>query len=57
MDISADKYKSDGNRAGPLLAMSQAIRGIVRRLIGFFTLAEAELLKAGISVGGEGRDE
>jgi hypothetical protein len=57
MDISTDKYKSDGNRASSFLAVSQAIRGIVRRLIGFFTLTEEERLKAGISVGGEGRDE
>jgi hypothetical protein len=54
MDISADKYKSDGNRAGPFLAVLQTVRGIAGWLIGFFTLTEADRLKAGIYVGGKG---
>jgi len=40
MDISAGKYKSDGNRPGPFLAMLQTVRGIAGWLIGFFTLTE-----------------
>ena len=56
MDNSADKNKSDSNRPGPFLAVLQTVRSIVRRLIGFFTLTEADQLKAGIHVGGEGRD-
>jgi hypothetical protein len=57
MDISADNYESDGNnRASPFLAISQTVRGLVRRLIGFFTLTGEERSKAGIYLGGEGRD-
>jgi hypothetical protein len=52
MDISADKYKSDGNRPGPF----SAVLGFVRRLIEFFTLREEDRTKAGIYFSGEGRD-
>lgn len=54
MDIPADKYKLDGNRPGPFLAVLQTVLGITRRLIGFFMLIVADRLKAGIYVGGEG---
>jgi hypothetical protein len=57
MDILADKYKLDGNRPGPFLAVLRTLLGIVRWPIRFFTLTEADRLKAGISVGGEGHDE
>jgi hypothetical protein len=56
MDISTDKYKTDDYRPVPFLAILQAVRGIVRRLTGFFFLTEEERLKAGIFWGGEGRD-
>lgn len=56
MEIAADKSKPDGNRPGPFLAVAQTVRDIVRRLIGFFELIEADKLKAGIHVSGEGRD-
>jgi hypothetical protein len=56
MDISADKYESDSNRLDPFLAVMQIIWGIIGRLIGFFTLTEADRLKAGIYYGGEERD-
>jgi hypothetical protein len=56
MDISAGKYKSDGTRSGLFLAGLQTVRSIARWLIGFFTLTEADRLKAGIYLGGEGRD-
>jgi len=57
MDISADKYESDGIRPGPFLAGLQTVRGIIGWLTGFFTLTEEDRLKAGIYLGGEGRDE
>jgi hypothetical protein len=57
MDISVDKSELDGNRLGPFLAVSQTVRDIVRRLIGFFELTESDKLKAGIDVSGEGRGE
>ena len=54
MVISADKYKSDGNRPGPFSAVLHTVLGIAGWLIGFFTLTEVDRLKAGIYVGGEG---
>jgi hypothetical protein len=56
MEISVDKNKSDENRAGPLFALSQTVRVLVRRLIGIFILTEEDRSKAGIYLGGEGRD-
>jgi len=56
MDIPVDKSKSGSKRPGPILAVMQAITGMVRWLVGFFTLTEENRLKAGIYVGGEGRD-
>jgi len=56
MDVSADKYKLDGNRLGPFSAVLITLLGIVRWPIRFFKLTEADRLKAGIYVGGEGRD-
>jgi hypothetical protein len=58
MDRSSDKYKPYyGSRSGPLVAVVQTFKGIVRRLIGFVLLTEDERLQAGISVPGQGRDE
>lgn len=57
MDISADKYKLVINQPGHILAVLHTMLGIVRGLLGFFTLTEEERLKAGIYLGGEGRDE
>ena len=56
MEISGDQNQSDGNRADPFFAISQTVRGFVRRLIGIFTLTEEDRSKAGIYLGGEGRD-
>jgi hypothetical protein len=56
MDISADKYKSDIKRSDPSSPVLQTVRGIVSELIGFFMLTEADQLKAGVNVRGEGRD-
>ena len=56
MEISVDKYKSDCNRSGPFFGLSQTVRGLVRRLIGIFTFTEEDRSKAGIYLGGEGRD-
>jgi hypothetical protein len=57
MDIQADKFKSDTNRLGPFSAILHTGLGIIRWLIGFVTLTEEDRLKAGIYLGGEGRDE
>jgi len=56
MDISTDKYKSDINRSSPFSSVLYIMLGIVRWLIGFFTLTEEDRSKAGIYVGNEGRD-
>jgi len=56
MDIRSDQYISDGDRLGVLSVVWQTVLGIARRLAGFFVLTEEDRLKAGIYVGGEGRD-
>jgi hypothetical protein len=57
MDISADKYKSDGKRPGPFLAVLQTVRGFPRWLAGLVILTDEDRKKAGIDFGGEGHDE
>jgi hypothetical protein len=57
MDISAEKYKPDKNQLVLFSAVMQTVKGIFRRLTGFFTLTEEEKLQAGIQVGSQGRDE
>ena len=54
--IESDKYISNLNQPGPFSAVLRAVMGILRWLIGFFTLTEEDRLTAGIHVGGEGRD-
>jgi hypothetical protein len=57
MDLSTDKSKPYyGRRSGPFVAVLQTIKGITRRLIGFFVLTDKERLKAGIDTGGKYRD-
>jgi hypothetical protein len=56
MDALADRSKSDGKRPGLFIAVMRAFRGVIRWLTGLFTLTEENLLKAGIYLGGEGRD-
>lgn len=56
MDISADRSRSDSYRPGPFSAIWQTLRGLLSRLIGFFLLTKEERSKAGIYLGGEGRD-
>ena len=55
--IESDKYISNLNQPGPFSAVLRAVMGILRWLIGFFTLTEEDRLTAGIYVGGEERDE
>ena len=57
MDISADKYKSDGNRPGPVSAVLFTVKGIVSWMIRLVILTAEEQTKAGIYFGGEGRYE
>jgi hypothetical protein len=57
MDTSAEYQPSqEANRPDPLSAIFQTVRAIAKRLTGFFTLSEEERLRAGIYLGGEGRD-
>lgn len=57
MEISTEEYKSDKTRLVHFSAVMQTVKGIFRRLAGFFTLTEEERLQAGIQVGSQGRDE
>jgi hypothetical protein len=56
MEISGDKYQSEGNHSGFFLTVLRTVQGFARRLTGIFTLTEEERSKAGIFRGGEGRD-
>jgi hypothetical protein len=56
MEISDDKYQSEGNRSGFFLTLLRTVQGFARRLTGIFTLTEEERLQAGIFRGGEGRE-
>ena len=56
MDISVDKYEYDDNQAGIFPALLQTIRNLLWRLTHLFVLTEDEQSKAGIYLGGEGRD-
>ena len=56
MEIPADKYKSDENRPGPLPTVMQIVRKFSRWLAGLVILTEEDRIKAGIALGGEGRD-
>ncbi|MBN2500021.1 MAG: hypothetical protein JXB38_04580 [Anaerolineales bacterium] len=56
MDISADKYESEGNNLGLFLAVLHTLSGIIREMIGFFTLTEGERLEAGVVIGNQWRD-
>jgi hypothetical protein len=57
MENLADKYKSDGNQPGFLSALLNSLLGIVRWPIMFFSLSDSDQSKAGIYLGGEGRDD
>ena len=52
MDIASDRDNSKEDRPGALLALVQAVRGMVGRLYGFFALTDDERLKVGIYLGG-----
>jgi hypothetical protein len=47
----------DTNPPNPILALFQKIPGIAKRFTGLFQLSEEDNQKAGIYLGGEGRDE
>jgi len=56
MGIASERNDSEAYRPGPLLALVQAVRGIVGRLFGFFALTDDDRLKVGIYPGGMERD-
>jgi hypothetical protein len=57
MDILAGKFKSVKNLASPFSATLRTMKSISRWLIEFFTVNKEERMKAGIYLGGEGREE
>jgi uncharacterized protein YyaL (SSP411 family) len=57
MDNLLDKSKSNGNRSGVLSAFVNILLGIVGWPITYFLLSDEEQSKAGIYLGGEGRDD
>lgn len=57
MATSSENYKSNpGTQPGPLQALSGTVESFFSQLIGLFTLTKDEQAKAGIYLGGEGRD-
>jgi hypothetical protein len=55
MDISAGKRGTSGNgRVDFFSAVLQTVLGLARRLIGFFTVTEADRTKAGIYIRRDG---
>jgi hypothetical protein len=56
MNISADKYIPEGEQPVSFPALLQTIRNLLWRLTHLFVLTEEERSKAGIYLGGEGRD-
>ena len=56
MDISAEKYKADGNRPVSFFAALQAVKGFIKRLTEFLTFTEEDRLAAGIYLGRNGPD-
>ena len=51
-----DKYKPYyGNRWGPFSAVWRSFKSLAGRMVGFFILTDADKLKAGIDLSGEGR--
>jgi hypothetical protein len=57
MEILADNHKMEGNRPAFLSPVVQVVRGVARRVNGFFILSIEEQSKAGIYLGAEGRDD
>jgi hypothetical protein len=56
MDISVEKNKSESNCPGSFFTVLRIVQGLARRMMGIFALTEEEREKAGIFLGGEGRD-
>jgi hypothetical protein len=56
MDTPSEQYKTNASRSVRSSIVWQSVLGMIRRLIGFFMLAEEDQLKAGLYLGGEGRD-
>jgi hypothetical protein len=56
MDNLVEKYVSNASRSSLFSTVLKNTQGAARRLIGFFTLTKEDQLKAGIYLGGEGRD-
>jgi hypothetical protein len=57
MDVSVEEVKPDVNQPGPLTIVLDTVRGVARRVIGFFQLTKEEQTQAGIDLSGEGRGE
>jgi hypothetical protein len=50
MDSSAERDGVELIRSDPWRAVFRAVRDIVKRIAGFFTLTDADRMKAGISI-------
>ena len=57
MDITPEKYISNGKGLNQFLTNLQRIFSVAEWPINFFTLTTEERFMAGIFLGGEGRDE
>lgn len=57
METLPEQVAPENSPPNPILALFQKIPGLARRLTGLFQLSEEESQKAGIYLGGEGRDE
>jgi hypothetical protein len=57
MDILSGKFLPNFTQTRIFSAAAQPVKGVVRRLTGFFSFTKEDQMTAGIFVGGEGREK
>jgi hypothetical protein len=57
MDNLTGNYASETTRPKPLAVIVQTVKGIYKRLEGFFTVTEKERKDAGIDIGSKDHEE
>ncbi|NTV37043.1 MAG: hypothetical protein HGA53_08820 [Anaerolineaceae bacterium] len=57
MENSSQNDQAQPNQSDPISAPPRRVSGIIRRLIGLFTLSKEDRSKAGIFVGSQDDDE
>ena len=57
MDISMDEHEMNVSHPEPLSKVLQVIKGVSRRLIGFFILSDEDQVKAGVAMSDDGHSE